>query len=564
MTHSTTLFQEPGEISARCRKLDWSQTGLGSLAQWPQSLRTATQMVLASPFPNIVLWGADLIQIYNDEYRFLMGSKHPAGLGQPTQQCWPEVWHINQPIYQRVWAGESVSFEDALYPITRSGQLEDAWFTLAYSPVRDESGQIGGILVTVFETTSRIREQKHHQQAEDALRHSEERLRHFVTASSDIVYRMSADWQQMAYLNGKEFLTDTQTINGSWLEQYIPLDDQEAVQRVIQAAIRQKSLFELEHRVIQADGRVGWTFSRAIPVLDEQGQIREWFGAASNITARKQGDADLRQSEERYRQLSAQLDEQVRQRTQELEILVQDLKRSNDNLHEFAYVASHDLQEPLRKIEQFGHLLQQQYGSSLGDGGQYLDRMQGAARRMSVLIKDLLNYSRIATGQMSSEAVNLSVIMDRVLIDLEIILDETTAQVRVDALPTVVGEPSQLGQLFSNLLSNALKFHKPGQPAQVWIRCQRLEAAELPPSIHPIRLADVYYCIEVADEGIGFDEKYTDRIFEVFQRLQGKNQYAGTGIGLAICQKVVANHGGAITAISQPDQGATFQLYLPI
>jgi PAS domain-containing protein len=159
-----------GEMAQRVREHDWASSPLGSLEQWPMILRTTVQTVLAQPFATIVLWGPQLVQIYNDGYRALMGSKHPAGLGQPTRECWPEVWHINAPIYERVRQGESLAFEDALYPLARSGVVEDVWLTLSYSPVRDESGDVAGVLVTIFETTRRL-------QAEAALRQSEERLR---------------------------------------------------------------------------------------------------------------------------------------------------------------------------------------------------------------------------------------------------------------------------------------------------------------------------------------------------------------------------------------------------
>ena len=178
------LFQGPGEMRALSRAFDWSTTSLGPVAQWSQPLRTATQLVLASPFPMILLWGPELIQIYNDGYRELMGNRHPAGLGQPTRQCWPEVWHINEPIYRQVWAGESFSFEDALYPITRSGQLQDAWFTLAYSPVLDESGQVGGILITVLETTRQVMSQRHSEAAQEVLQ-ERQRQQDFLLTLSD-------------------------------------------------------------------------------------------------------------------------------------------------------------------------------------------------------------------------------------------------------------------------------------------------------------------------------------------------------------------------------------------
>jgi PAS domain S-box-containing protein len=150
------VFDGPGEMRARCRALDWAATPLGPVEAWPESLRTAAQTALAHPFPHALLWGPELVQIYNDGYRELMGVKHPAGLGQPTRACWPEVWHINAPIYERVRAGESRALTDTLLPITRTGTLEDAWFTLSYSPVRDEAGAVAGVLVTIFETTEYV------------------------------------------------------------------------------------------------------------------------------------------------------------------------------------------------------------------------------------------------------------------------------------------------------------------------------------------------------------------------------------------------------------------------
>ena len=148
------IFSGAGEMAERCRAFDWAATQLGPVEQWPQSLRTAAQLTLANLFPAIVLWGPDLIQIYNEGYRPILGVKHPAGLGQATHACWPEVRHINQPIFERVLQGETLTFEDALYPLMRSGVLEDAWFTLMFAPVLDDRGDVAGVFVTVQETTS--------------------------------------------------------------------------------------------------------------------------------------------------------------------------------------------------------------------------------------------------------------------------------------------------------------------------------------------------------------------------------------------------------------------------
>ncbi|MFD1143402.1 ATP-binding protein [Larkinella insperata] len=283
----------------------------------------------------------------------------------------------------------------------------------------------------------------------------------------------------------------------------------------------------------------------------------------TEVTELVRVNQDLAASESRYRQLSADLDEQVQQRTQQLQASVYDLRRSNDNLQQFAYVASHDLQEPLRKIQAFSDLLNAHYGDVLGDGIDHLKRMQAAAGRMSVLIKDLLTYSRISTRQEASQPVSLTRIVSTALNDLELVVKETGATVQVDSLPTVYGDASQLGQLFQNLLSNALKFHRPGVHPVIQIYGKPVAASDLPVLVKPVRPAQTYYRIDVADNGIGFEEKYVDRIFQVFQRLHGKSTFAGTGIGLAICEKVVINHGGAITATSQPGQGATFSVYMP-
>lgn len=159
-----------GEMGALIRAYDWAATPLGAVENWPPALRSTVEMLTVHGFPMVVLWGPNLIQIYNDGYRIIMGNKHPTGLGQPTAACWPEVWHINEPIYKRVWAGETVTFEDALYPITRHGPLEDAWFTLTYSPLRDDDGAIAGVLVTVFETTERYLSDKRRNESEALLR----------------------------------------------------------------------------------------------------------------------------------------------------------------------------------------------------------------------------------------------------------------------------------------------------------------------------------------------------------------------------------------------------------
>ncbi|CCH00999.1 Phytochrome-like protein cph1 [Fibrella aestuarina BUZ 2] len=254
----------------------------------------------------------------------------------------------------------------------------------------------------------------------------------------------------------------------------------------------------------------------------------------------------------------------LKQLQEQLENSVADLRRTNANLEQFAYVASHDLQEPLRKIQSFGNVLKETYSESLGlQGADLIARMQQSSERMSTLIHDLLAYSRLTTKRDGKQPVDLQTLLNQVLDDLIVPLTESGAEVEVGPLPIVSGHQMQLQQLLQNLLTNAIKFRRDGVKPVVRISVKKVPATALPDSARPVRLANMYVCLRVQDNGIGFEEKYAERIFQVFQRLHGRSQYAGTGIGLAIVQKVVENHGGTVIASSQPGEGATFSVYLP-
>ena len=233
----------------------------------------------------------------------------------------------------------------------------------------------------------------------------------------------------------------------------------------------------------------------------------------------------------------------------------QELARSNTELEQFAYVASHDLQEPLRKILAFGDRLKSKCAGPLGaEGSDYLARMQNAAARMQTLIHDLLSLSRVASHSQPCVAVDLAEVTRTVVSDLEPRIEQLGARVEVDPLPVIVADRGQMAQLLQNLIGNALKFHKPGEAPIVRVR------GELRNGQHGTE--DVCQIL-VEDNGIGFDEKYLSRIFQVFQRLHGRNEYEGTGIGLAICRKIVERHGGSLTAASAPGMGAKFTVTLP-
>jgi PAS domain S-box-containing protein len=260
-----------------------------------------------------------------------------------------------------------------------------------------------------------------------------------------------------------------------------------------------------------------------------------------------------------------------RQAEQALEEKAFELARSNAELEQFAFVASHDLQEPLRKILAFGDRLKAKCDAAqLTDGRDFLERMQNAAARMQTLINDLLTFSRVISRAQPFVAVNLNVITKEVLNDLEVRIERSKAKVEVGELPTIDGDPTQLRQLIQNLVSNALKFHAPGASPVVRIQAKAISAGDarghtafIAKNSGEVNGGGEAYEITIEDNGIGFDEKYLEKMFAVFQRLHGRQEYEGTGIGLAVCRRIVDRHGGVITAKGKPGEGACFIIRLP-
>ncbi len=314
--------------------------------------------------------------------------------------------------------------------------------------------------------------------------------------------------------------------------------------------------YEIEYRLRRADGAYRWFLGQALPERDAAGAIVRWFGTCTDIDDQKrQAETLERLVEERTTELMsanaalrAEVDE--RRRAEEREAAAaRELRRSNAELEQFAYVASHDLQEPLRKIQAFGDLLAAKHAAALADEGRgYVGKMQSSAGRMSRLIDDLLSYSRVTTHARPFAHVDLAATVRDVVEDLELRATRAGGRVEVGPLPAVEADPVQMRQLFQNLVGNALKFHRPGVPPVVRVTAEP---------------AGDGWALSVADNGIGFEDRYAGRIFQVFQRLHGRDEYDGTGVGLAICRKIVDRHGGTIAAYGRPGEGATFVVTLP-
>lgn len=310
------------------------------------------------------------------------------------------------------------------------------------------------------------------------------------------------------------------------------------IKKIVEEAIKTKNPYSFEHRLINLEGIEKIVHTQGWVTTNEKDELIKFIGNTVDITEMKVYEKDLK-----YK--------------------IEELNRSNQDLEQFAYVASHDLQEPLRKIMAFGERLNGKFGEQLGPDGQfYLSRMMDAANRMKILMENLLSYSRVSTKTEPFELVDLGFIIESILSDLEVKIQEVDAEIKMMPMPKLNALSTQMQQLFQNLITNALKFVKPNEKPKISIEAYQADRKEMSLLGVPFK-HHKYYKISIIDNGIGFDEEYTEKIFLIFQRLHGRSEFEGTGLGLAICKKIVDNHHGYIIAKSELNKGAIFTVYLP-
>lgn len=312
----------------------------------------------------------------------------------------------------------------------------------------------------------------------------------------------------------------------------------------------------MDWRIRNRNGEYLWHIGRSVPVKDNTGKITKWIGSATEVQQQKE-----------YQEV---LEKAVRDRTAELKNRNEDLHKVNAELEAFAYVTSHDLQEPLRKIQTFAsRILTEEIPANIRSD---FDRIRGSALRMQTLIRDLIFFSRTTQSERLFVKKDINAILEAVTNDLQDIVDEKMAVIETNgALHEAIVIPFQFHQLLYNLIGNALKFSSPDRPPQIIIKSEIAGASDLQnknPGLaaqnnDTLVAGKPYFHLSISDNGIGFDPVYRDKIFEIFQRLSHREPHDGTGIGLAIVRKIVANHNGFITASGEPDKGAKFDIYIP-
>ena len=607
-----------------------------------------------TPAPTLVLMGDDLVIEQINKYMLEMIGRGEEIIGMPLIEVLPElegqyVWTQVQNVYNK---GIPFDQTEVLVPHNRTGVIQNYYYNLSYRPLI-EDGHIIGMIQVAIDITEQVTSRK-------KLEESESRLRALVNASSDVVYRMNADWTVMRNLDGAGFMSANGEPILNWLDKYIHPYDQENVKKLIAESIENKRLFELEHKILTPDGTLAWNFSRVIPILDDQGNIIEWFGAASDITSQKVLQQIIEESEEKFRQLAdlvpqiiwtAKTDGYVdyfnkrwyeytgfdesefgdmswaprlhpddvatvmetwyesvktgnqyqlefrlkngntgeyrwflskavpirdnegiinkwfgtctdiheqKTITEKLESLVADrtkeLQRSNEDLQQFAHVASHDLKEPVRKIKTFTSRLEDHLDGKLDEAAmKYIDRIHVATDRMFNMIDGVLAYSKINADLQKPTMIDLNEVIKNIETDLEVALQKTGGKIEYHDLPTLEGALVLIYQLFYNLINNSIKFAKKDTPPQITISSKIVVE-------HNRKFA----VITLEDNGIGFDPEQAERIFETFTRLNSKDSYEGTGLGLSLCKKIVERHGGNIIAIGSLTNGAAFIMTLPL
>jgi PAS domain S-box-containing protein len=447
-------------------------------------------------------------------------------LEQLKEKQWIELLHPEDLIATQIAWGKALAGENDHYMVEHRLRGKDGtynWFLTRGVPLKNDEGET----LKWYGTSTNIQEQKE----------NEARFRLMANSLPIVIWTASPD-------GGLTFISNqweaefgnpiAESLGSGWAKFVHPDDIQQAAHKWTHS-LQSGEDYETEFRVQYKGNEYRWLLVRAIPIRSTDGNIIQWYGSNTEIQDKKR--------------FEEQLERRVKERTQELE--------------QFTYVSHHDLQEPLRKIVMFTNLIKSETAEKLSEVAQKrLDKVVDAGHRMSQALRDLLNFASLSKEEQLVDT-DLNEVVTTVQSDLELLIQEKDAMLQYDRLPTIKAIPSQMQQLFYNLINNALKFSRPNQKPSVVIKCEKLIDQEL---LNDHGLAQYKSCYKfmIQDNGIGFNEEAAEKIFVMFQRLHSREAYAGTGIGLTLCKKVVQNHHGKIWAESMPNAGATFTVLLPV
>ncbi|HEX2608149.1 MAG TPA: ATP-binding protein [Flavisolibacter sp.] len=408
------------------------------------------------------------------------------------------------------------------------------WINASVGNVLDEKGKVIGMVGVNRDITQQ-------KEAEQKIRESEQRFRTLAETLPQLVWitdekgkqeYVSARWMEYS---GLEHLSET-----TWNEMVHP-EDRARISRTWKTSLETETYYKAEVRLRNRDGAYRWHFVHAEPIRDGEGKVIKWIGAFTDIHDRKT--------------LTEQLEHKVAERTTELQ-------RSNEDLQQFAHVASHDLKEPVRKVMTFSNRLKIEFVKELPEKANlYLSKIESSAIRMYAMIDGVLLYSSLNALEETRELIDLNELVSNILVDLEVVITEKSAVIQANELPSMEGSSILLYQLLYNLLNNALKFSRPGVPPLITLQAESTGKEEWQQLNLPLNKE--YLKLVLRDNGIGFPQSEAERIFKTFSRLNSKDKYEGTGLGLSLCRKIVERHGGAIYAEGEEGKGAVFTIILP-